>query len=90
MSSAQPDSAALKLYGNAAAAALLWHFRLHPRPISSREEGVPDPAQGEIPFGAMVSYRVTSLPDTVANGAGALAGAALGHARKGMRVRFEV
>ena len=63
MSSAQPDSAALKLYGNAAAAALLWHFRLHPRPISSREEGVPDPAQGEIPFGAMVSYRVTSLPD---------------------------
>ncbi|HYO77209.1 MAG TPA: VanZ family protein [Thermoanaerobaculia bacterium] len=34
--------------------------------------------------------RVTSLPDTVANGAGALAGAALGHARKGIRVRFDV
>ena len=34
--------------------------------------------------------RVTSLPDTAANGAGALAGAALGHARKGVRVRFEV
>ncbi len=34
--------------------------------------------------------RVTSLADTVANGAGALAGAALGHARKGVRVRFEV
>jgi VanZ family protein len=34
--------------------------------------------------------RVTSLPDTLANGAGALAGAALGHARKGVRVRFDV
>lgn len=34
--------------------------------------------------------RVTSLADTMANGAGALAGAALGHARKGIRVRFEV
>ncbi len=34
--------------------------------------------------------RVTSLADTMANGAGALAGAALGHARKGVRVRFEV
>jgi len=34
--------------------------------------------------------RVTSLPDTMANAAGALAGAALGHARKGVRVRFEV
>jgi VanZ family protein len=34
--------------------------------------------------------RVTALPDTVANGAGALAGAALGHARKGMRIRFDV
>ena len=63
MSASSPDSADLKLYGNAAAAALLWHFRLHTRPISSREEGVPDPAEGEIPFGAMVSYRATSLPD---------------------------
>ena len=34
--------------------------------------------------------RVTSLPDTAANGAGALAGAALCHARKRVRVRFEV
>lgn len=34
--------------------------------------------------------RVTSLPDTAANGVGALAGAALGHARKGVRVRFDV
>lgn len=33
--------------------------------------------------------RVTSLPDAIANGAGALAGAALGHARKGMRIRFD-
>ncbi|HYH09293.1 MAG TPA: VanZ family protein [Thermoanaerobaculia bacterium] len=34
--------------------------------------------------------RVTSLLDAVANGAGALSGAALGHARKGVRIRFEV
>ena len=34
--------------------------------------------------------RVTSLPDALGNGAGALAGAALGHARKGVRVRFEI
>ena len=34
--------------------------------------------------------RVTSLPDTVANGVGALAGAALGPARKGVRVSFDV
>jgi VanZ family protein len=34
--------------------------------------------------------RVTSPFDTIANGAGALAGAALGHARKSVRVRFEV
>ncbi len=33
--------------------------------------------------------RVTSPPDAIANGAGALAGAALGHARKGMRIRFD-
>jgi VanZ family protein len=32
--------------------------------------------------------RVTSLPDAVANAAGALAGAALGHARKSVHVRF--
>ena len=34
--------------------------------------------------------RVTSLLDAVANGAGALSGAALGHARKGVSIRFEV
>jgi VanZ family protein len=33
--------------------------------------------------------RVTSPPDAIANGAGALAGAALGHIRKGMRIRFD-
>lgn len=33
--------------------------------------------------------RVTALPDAIANGAGALAGAALGHARKGVRIRFD-
>jgi len=33
--------------------------------------------------------RVTSLPDSVANAVGALAGAALGQARKDMRVRFD-
>jgi glycopeptide antibiotics resistance protein len=34
--------------------------------------------------------RVTSLPDSFANAVGALAGAALGHARKGVHVRFEI
>jgi glycopeptide antibiotics resistance protein len=34
--------------------------------------------------------RVTSLPDAFANSVGALAGAALGHARKGVHVRFDV
>ena len=33
---------------------------------------------------------VTSLPDTIANAMGALAGAALGHARKGVYVHFEI
>ena len=33
--------------------------------------------------------RVTSLPDTLSNALGALAGAMLGHARKSMRVRFD-
>ncbi len=33
--------------------------------------------------------RVTSPSDAFANAAGALAGAALGHARKGVRVRFD-
>jgi len=34
--------------------------------------------------------RVTSLPDLFANGVGALAGAALGHTRKGVHVHFEI
>jgi VanZ family protein len=38
----------------------------------------------------LLPTRVTSLFDTVANGLGALAGAALGHARKGVRVRFDI
>lgn len=33
--------------------------------------------------------RVTSMTDTFANAAGALAGAALGHLRKGVRIRFD-
>lgn len=33
--------------------------------------------------------RVTSLPDTISNALGALAGAALGHARKSVRMRFD-
>ena len=34
--------------------------------------------------------RVTALPDTLSNAFGALAGAALGHARKTVRVRFAI
>ncbi|MFL6245551.1 MAG: VanZ family protein [Thermoanaerobaculia bacterium] len=34
--------------------------------------------------------RVTSLSDTFANAIGALLGASLGHARKGVHVRFEI
>jgi VanZ family protein len=34
--------------------------------------------------------RVTALPDTISNALGALAGAALGHARKTVRVRFDI
>jgi glycopeptide antibiotics resistance protein len=34
--------------------------------------------------------RVTSLNDTLSNACGALAGAALGHARKSVRVRFAI
>ena len=37
---------------------------------------------------AMLLWQM-ALPDTISNGAGALAGAALGHARKSMRVRFD-
>jgi VanZ family protein len=39
--------------------------------------------QGHLPT------RVTALPDTVSHTLGALAGAALGHARKTVRVRFD-
>ena len=34
--------------------------------------------------------RVTSIADSIANGLGALGGAALGHARKSVRIRFEI
>lgn len=34
--------------------------------------------------------RVTALLDTLANGAGAFGGAALGHLRKGVRIRFDI
>lgn len=34
--------------------------------------------------------RVTALPDTISNALGAFAGAALGHARKSVRVRFAI
>ncbi len=34
--------------------------------------------------------RVTALPDMLANAAGAFIGAAIGHARKAMRIRFEL
>lgn len=37
----------------------------------------------------LLPTRVTSMGDAFANGAGALAGAALGHARKGVRIRFD-
>lgn len=62
MSQSPIGAADLKLYREAAAAALLWHFRLHPRPISAESEGVPDHAHGEIAFGAMVSHGPVSLP----------------------------
>ena len=43
-----------------------------------------------MPVGSLAATRVTSLPDMFANGMGALAGAALGHARKGVHVHFEI
>jgi len=46
-------------------------------------------AAGLLVWQQMLPTRVTSLPDTIANGLGALAGAALGHARKGVHVRFD-
>ena len=47
-------------------------------------------AAGMVLWQQTLPTRVTSLPDTFANGLGALAGAALGHARKGVHVRFEI
>jgi len=38
---------------------------------------------------AFLPTRVTAPADAIANGAGALAGAALGHARKGVHIRFD-
>lgn len=38
---------------------------------------------------AHLPTRVTALPDTISHALGALAGAALGHARKTVRVRFD-
>jgi glycopeptide antibiotics resistance protein len=46
-------------------------------------------AAGLLVWQQSLPTRVTSLPDTFANGLGALAGAALGHARKGVHVRFD-
>lgn len=46
-------------------------------------------AAGLLVWQQSLPTRVTSLPDTIANGLGALAGAALGHARKGVHVRFD-
>ncbi len=45
-------------------------------------------AAGMVLWQQTLPTRVTSLPDTFANGMGALAGAALGHARKGVYIRF--
>lgn len=51
---------------------------------------------GAVVFAAAIHYwqellptRVTSLSDTIANAAGALAGAAMGHARRSVRVVFD-
>jgi glycopeptide antibiotics resistance protein len=47
-------------------------------------------AAGMVLWQQTLPTRVTSLPDTFANGVGALAGAALGHARKSVHVQFEL
>lgn len=62
MSPKSLDPTALLLYQEAATALLLWQFRLHPRPISSRAEELPDTVQGEIPFAALVAQGPVSLP----------------------------
>jgi VanZ family protein len=46
-------------------------------------------ATGLLVWQQFLPTRVTSMPDLIANGLGALAGAALGHARKGVYVRFD-
>ena len=46
-------------------------------------------AAGMFVWQQFLPTRVTSPLDIIANAAGAFAGAALGHARKGVRVRFE-
>jgi VanZ family protein len=46
-------------------------------------------AAGLLVWQQFLPTRVTSLPDMVANALGALAGAALGHTRKGVHVRFD-
>lgn len=46
-------------------------------------------ATGLLVWQQFLPTRVTSMPDLFANGLGALAGAALGHARKGVHVRFD-
>jgi len=46
-------------------------------------------AAGMVLWQQTLPTRVTSLPDTFANGLGALAGAALGHARKSVRIQFD-
>jgi glycopeptide antibiotics resistance protein len=47
-------------------------------------------AAGMVLWQQTLPTRVTSLPDTFANGVGALAGAALGHARKSVHVQFDL
>jgi hypothetical protein len=46
-------------------------------------------AAGLLAWQQTLPTRVTSWPDMLANGLGALAGAALGHTRKGVHVRFD-
>jgi len=53
----------LKLYREAAVAALLHYYRLHPRPISSADDDVPDRVQGEVGFSAMLASAPVSLPE---------------------------
>jgi glycopeptide antibiotics resistance protein len=47
-------------------------------------------AAGMVLWQQTLPTRVTSLPDPFANGVGALAGAALGHARKSVHVQFDL